>query len=106
LVADFLKKRENTPQNQFRSFEMRRMPNAGKNDQAGTVDISSQALALGQRDEFVFATGLGIKVRFCGSTHQTAEKPGVFPLSGCEAIPPILTRPSRESRRSLTGASP
>ena len=26
---------------------------------------------------------------FCGGTQQTAEKAGVFPLSCCEAIPPI-----------------
>src|ERR1039458_8229279 len=56
LVADFLKKRKNTPQNQLRGFEVRRMPYAGKDNQAGTVDILSQTLALGRRDEFVFAT--------------------------------------------------
>jgi len=45
----------------------------------------------------------GVKVRFCGGTHQTAEKPGVFPLSCCEAIPPI-PHPTvqRGNHRSLT----
>ena len=53
-------------------------------------------------------TVFGVKVRFCGGAHQTAEQPGVFSLSCGEAIPslflPFRTQPSREPHRSLAVA--
>src|SRR5208283_4771626 len=49
-------------------------------------------------------TLFGVKVRFCGGNHRTPEKPGIFPVSCCEATPPIphatLPRAPPESRRS------
>ena len=38
-------------------------------------------------------------MRFCGSTHHTAEKSGVFPVPCCNGIPTI-------PHRTLPGASP
>jgi len=51
-------------------------------------------------------TVFGVRVRFRGGIHQTAQKPGVFPLPCCEAIPPIshptVLRAPPESRRSTS----